>query len=88
MPLPSPQRRKAAIRFARKRFPRLCLWTTPEIIKRWADEAPLPADVLRDVILKIESRSRYFPPREHGLARWWQDAKAEKATNIQAVSIQ
>jgi predicted nucleic acid-binding protein len=72
---------KAAIKFARKRFPKLCLWTTPQIIKQWADKVSLPADALRDVIIKIESRSRYFPPREHGLAPWWHGAKAEKRKN-------
>ena len=73
---------KAAIKFARKQFPKLRLWTTPEIIKHWADKGSLSNDLLREIIIKIESRSRYFPPREHGLAQWWQGAKAVKPKNI------
>ena len=67
---------KAAIKYARKRFPKLCLWTTPEIIKHWADKMCVPEEGLRGVILRIESRARYFPPRDHALASWWQGAKA------------
>jgi predicted nucleic acid-binding protein len=66
---------KAAIKFAREHFPEMCLWTTPELIKYWADAVRPPADVLGSVIEKIESRSRYFPPRAHPLAQWWQSAK-------------
>lgn len=66
---------KAAIKFSRDHFPEVCLWTTPDLIKYWADTVQAPADVLGSVIVKIESRSRYFPPRAHPLAQWWQSAK-------------
>jgi predicted nucleic acid-binding protein len=67
---------KGALRIARERFPSLTCWTTPEILKLWAEASNAPAAVLRPAILNIEARARYFPPRSHPLSPWWQQAKA------------
>lgn len=66
---------KQASNHARRAFPTLKLWTTPEILKQWCDAASVPAQRLKEIISLIEIRSRYFPPRAHLLAAWWQDSR-------------
>lgn len=66
---------KQAANHARRSFPKLKLWTTPEILKHWAEAASVSAEKLRDAISDIEARARYFPARSHPLAAWWQAAK-------------
>lgn len=65
---------KQAINHARRTFPDLKLWTTPEIIKLWADTAGLSPQRLRDVCALIQGRARYFPPNLHPLGIWWRAA--------------
>jgi hypothetical protein len=65
---------KQASNHARRTFPDLRLWTTPEIIKLWADTAALSPQRLREVCTLIESRARYCPPNSHPLAGWWKAA--------------
>ncbi len=65
---------KQASNHARRTFPDLRLWTTPEIIKLWADTAGLSPQRLREVFAAIEGRSRYSPPILHPLAAWWKAA--------------
>ena len=55
-------------------FPDLKLWTTPEIIKLWADIVRLSPQRLREVFVSIEVRARYSPPKSHPLFAWWEDA--------------
>ena len=62
---------KQASNHARRTFPDMKLWTTPEIIKVWADTATLSPQRLREVFVSIEIRARYSPPRSHPLATWW-----------------
>ena len=62
---------KQASNHASRTFPDLKLWTTPEIIKLWADAAALSQQRLREVFVSIEVRARYSPPRSHPLATWW-----------------
>jgi len=62
---------RQASNHVRRTFPSLKLWTTPDIIKRWADVAALSEARLRDVFLSIEIRARYSPPNSHPLAAWW-----------------
>lgn len=66
---------RQAASHARRRFPKLKLRTTPEILKRWADTAGITAAELRRAINAIEIRARYFPPTAHSLAAWWAAAK-------------
>jgi predicted nucleic acid-binding protein len=68
---------KQAANHARRRFPSLRLWSTPEILKYWFERGRVDQASLRAAIQRIESRSRYFPPRLHPLAEWWRRAKAE-----------
>lgn len=62
---------KQASNHARRSFPDLKLWTTPEIIKLWADSASLSAERLREVFAAIEGLARFSPARSHPLAGWW-----------------
>ena len=66
---------KQASNHARRVFPTLKLWTTPDILKHWTETASVSADMLRNAIRLIESRARYFPAKSHPLAAWWQTAK-------------
>ncbi len=65
---------KQASNHARRTFPGLRLWTTPEIIKLWADSAALSPKRLRQVFASIEGRARYSLPTLHPLAGWWKAA--------------
>jgi hypothetical protein len=67
---------KQASNHARHRFPEIKLWTTPEILKHWADSESVDAVSLCATIQLIESRSRYIPPKSHPLNTWWQAAKS------------
>jgi hypothetical protein len=65
---------KQASNHARRTFPHLKLWTTPEIVKLWADTAALSPQRLREVFVSIQERARYLPPNAHPLAAWWKAA--------------
>jgi hypothetical protein len=67
---------KQATNHTRRTFPELRLWSTPEILKHWTEVGRVDAEVLRDVIGLIESRSRYFPSKSHPLAEWWRQSKS------------
>lgn len=67
---------KQARNHASRAFPGMRFWTTPEILKRWVEFGQVDAEMLRAIIRLIEIRARYFPPRTHPLAHWWQAAKS------------
>lgn len=67
---------KQAANHARRTFPQIKLWNTPEILKHWVETASVPVERLREVICLIETRARYFPPKSHPLAAWWYGAKS------------
>lgn len=48
------------------------VWTTPQIMKRWADVTKSPQDVVRSRLLRIEQRARFFPAPADPLCPWWQ----------------
>ena len=66
---------KQATNHTHRTFPQLKLWTTPEILKHWAESSSVPAEKLGEAIRLIEARARYFPARSHPLAAWWQTSK-------------
>jgi predicted nucleic acid-binding protein len=63
---------KQAVNHTRRTFPNLRLWSTPEILKHWAEAGNVEASMLREAIQLIEARARYFPHKLHPLAQWWQ----------------
>jgi predicted nucleic acid-binding protein len=65
---------RQASNHTRRTFPELKLWTTPEIIKLWADSVGLSPQRLREVFISIELRARYSPPNSHPLSAWWRGA--------------
>lgn len=71
---------KQAIMRARKAFPELRLWSTPEILKRWSDGARVSAEKMRAIIQLIETRARYFPPRSDPLSEWWFATRTNAST--------
>lgn len=66
---------KQAANHARRTFPGIQLWSTPEIVKQWAEAGRVDAKSRRNTIRLIEIRSRYFPPNSHVLAEWWRQSK-------------
>ena len=62
---------KQAANHMRRTFPKIRIWSTPDILKQWADDGLVDASVLREAIHLIETRARYFPPKSHALAAWW-----------------
>jgi predicted nucleic acid-binding protein len=63
---------KQATNHARRSFPEMKFWTTPDILHLWAEKAVVSAERMRELIRLIETRARYFPPRSHPLAPWWE----------------
>jgi hypothetical protein len=66
---------KQASNHTHRAFPKLKLWTTPEILKHWVETASVPPVKLSEVIRLIEARARYFPFKSHPLKVWWESAK-------------
>ncbi len=66
---------KQAANHTGRTFPEIRLWSTPEILKQWADVSSVDPIVLQNAIRQIEIRARYFPPKSHALAAWWQTIK-------------
>lgn len=66
---------KQAANHARRRFPQLHLWSTPEILKHWSDTGSVHVQTVGAAIRLIELRARYFPARTHPLADWWRSAR-------------
>ena len=66
---------RKAVNHAKRKFPHLHFWGTPEILKHWIEISDVSAADLKKAILMIESRARYFPGRGHALAAWWTAAK-------------
>ena len=48
------------------------VWTTPLIMKRWADATKSPRDVVRARLLRIEQCARFSPAAADPLCKWWQ----------------
>lgn len=66
---------KQAANHTRRTFPEIRLWSTPDILKHWADAGRADASILREAIRLIEIRARYFPPKSHALSAWWRTMK-------------
>jgi hypothetical protein len=66
---------KQATNHARRTFPEIRLWSTPEILKQWVEAGRVDAKVLRNAIWLIETRARYFPSKSHALSEWWHQSK-------------
>lgn len=63
--------RKAQRVFARSN-PGLQLLSTPELLKHWADTHNPPLEVVREVLLNIQTQASYKPSTTHSLHAWWQ----------------
>jgi predicted nucleic acid-binding protein len=47
------------------------LWTTPALVKTWADaRSPAQAELAR-ITSAVRDRARYVPPGNHPLHAWW-----------------
>ena len=66
---------KQAANHTRRKFPEIHLWSTPQIVKHWAEAGSVDAKLVRDTLRLIEIRSRYFPPKSHALAEWLRQSK-------------
>lgn len=66
---------RQATNHSKRTFPDLRIWSTPEILKTWAESTHLPTGTLGLAIRNIEERARYFPAKSHPLWSWWHEAK-------------
>lgn len=68
---------RQAANHTHRAFPNIRLWSTPEILKNWTEVGQIDDVLLSETIRLIETRSRYFPPKLHPFAEWWQRSKGE-----------
>jgi predicted nucleic acid-binding protein len=47
------------------------LFSTSDLIRDWAEGERVPAENLRNVLLRVESRARYQPSTTDANFRWW-----------------
>lgn len=52
------------------------LLSTPAILRQWATRVRLPRHALRDALLAVTNRARYFPPPTDPHFRWWLNSTA------------
>jgi len=45
--------------------------TTPELMRRWAENSSASAESVRTALENIEAAARYVPPRDSPEIRWW-----------------
>lgn len=45
--------------------------TTPELVKNWSELTGASKDAVRDVLLRIQDRARFFPSNRSPLRDWW-----------------
>lgn len=61
-----------AIREYQKLKPPVGVMTTPELMKRWAEQGRgQPREVVRAALLAIRDRARFVPPSSDPLVNWW-----------------
>ncbi|HVU37741.1 MAG TPA: hypothetical protein VHC95_05360 [Opitutales bacterium] len=48
------------------------LWTTPDLLSTWVNNASVAEDVAQDTLKRIQVCARYAPPSGHPLRSWWQ----------------
>lgn len=61
---------KAAIRALAGRVP---VFSTLELVKLWADQHRIAAELLQDALTNLRVRGSYLPGRGHPLRPWWND---------------
>ena len=48
-------------------------WTTPELMRRWAERMRHPKRVVADALRRIESLARFTPASASPEAKWWRE---------------
>ncbi|MGK7920695.1 MAG: hypothetical protein AB4080_11890 [Trichodesmium sp.] len=56
-----------------KETPHLQIFSTPEIIKYWSEEAQVYFSQLSEALNAVEKKGRYSPPKSHPLRSWWEN---------------
>ncbi len=64
---------KRAISFIQEEAPHLQIFSTPEIIKYWSEEAQVDFSQLSEALNAVEKKGRYSPPKSHHLRSWWEN---------------
>lgn len=52
------------------------LTSTSELVRNWADSQSVPPAKLKSVLLSIQHRANFFPPRKDPNFTWWNNACA------------
>lgn len=45
--------------------------TTPELVKNWSEQTRASTETIREVLLRIQDRARFFPNDRSPLRDWW-----------------
>jgi predicted nucleic acid-binding protein len=45
--------------------------TTPELVQKWSEKSGASRDAIREVLLRIQDRARFFPNDRSPLHGWW-----------------
>ena len=64
---------KRAISFIEQEVPDLQIFSTPEIIKYWSEEAKIDFPQLSEALNGVEKKGRYSPPKSHPFRSWWEN---------------
>lgn len=70
---------RKALNLLRARAPDVDVFTTSQLVRRWAETNSVTAAAVRAALLDIQDRARFIPSRSDPLYVWWQDA-AGRAT--------
>lgn len=65
---------RVSLRVAREQSPPISTITTPDWMRYWAENASPAADLLAEVLRRIQICANYHPRRVHPLRGWWDTA--------------
>lgn len=60
-----------ASNYTKRTFPKVQVWSRPDILRRWEEASSLLTTELQRCIQLIEARARDFPLESHPLSKWW-----------------
>ena len=63
---------RKALRLLRDTAPHVPTYRTSELIKQWSDGVSLPGSDLRRLLIDVQERASFIPPRDDPLRGWWE----------------
>lgn len=68
---------RKTLRIINQRFPDVEVFTTPSLLKQWADHCAIDPTRLRYVLRDVQERGNYLPRNDDALRAWWQRAVSD-----------